>query len=253
MSGDAAYSSHLRPEMVSFVPDRRGRVLEVGCAEGRFLAALPGVTERWGIEPSPAAVVARERLDRVFQCPFEAAEAELPAGYFDVVICNDVIEHMPDADYFFGRIGRYMAPGAVLVGSIPNVRFYQNLFEFLIEKDWEYRDWGILDRTHFRFFTEKSLRKTIGRGGLEIRRLEGLLNAGVPREGRGRWYYLLSRLLIAATFGYFSDIQYLQFGFQAVVRDGGASAMPESGAAVMSAPAAVAGGGGAEGGDLVTV
>ena len=209
-----SYFTQKRPEMLEFIPTQRNRVLEIGCAEGEFLHSVPGVRERWGIEPSPAARVARTRLDHVFEATFDGAEADLPIGYFDVVICNDVIEHMPDHESFFSRISQHIAPDGVLVGSIPNVRFYRNLFEMVLEKDWNYIEYGILDRTHTRFFTEKSLKKCLTRHEYRIERLDGLDNAGVPRSGRQRTYYLASRALIALSLGYFKDIQYLQFGFR---------------------------------------
>ncbi len=214
MTTEPTYFTNKRPEMLAFIPMQRRRVLEIGCAQGEFLSKLPGVQETWGIEPSPAARIAQTRLNRVFESTFDEAEPELPKAYFDVVICNDVIEHMPDHDSFFARISQYLSPGGCVVGSIPNVRFYQNMFQFLVEKDWHYTDSGILDRTHTRFFTEKSLKKCLHHHGLTIERFEGLDNAGRPRSGRPLAYYLASRALIGLTFGYFADIQYLQFGFR---------------------------------------
>jgi 2-polyprenyl-3-methyl-5-hydroxy-6-metoxy-1,4-benzoquinol methylase len=216
MQGIAGYSSQKRPEIVEFIPTKRARILEIGCAEGEFSAGLDGVEETWGIEPSPAAEVARGRLHRVFESTFEAAEPELPLRYFDVVVCNDVIEHMPDHDSFFSRIGKYIAPGGVIVGSIPNVRFYNNMFEMVLEKDWHYTPSGILDRTHLRFFTEKSLKACLRRNGFTLNKFDGLTeNIQRGNSMRARVYYWMSRTLIVLTLGYFSDIQYLQFGFRA--------------------------------------
>lgn len=216
MEPDRDYYTQKRPEMLPFIPERRGRVLEIGCAEGNFLANLPGVEEGWGIEPSPSAAAARGRLHRVIEGTFDDAEPLLPQAHFDVVICNDVIEHMIDHDSFLARIGRYIAPGGVIVGSIPNVRFYENLFQLLLEKDWHYVPAGILDRTHLRFFTARSLRACLARHNFEILRFQGInSHVRMMRNRRGQAYYLLSRLLIAATLGYFEDIRHLQFAFQA--------------------------------------
>lgn len=202
--------------MLPFVPDRRARVLEIGCSEGRFSSALDGVQERWGIEPSPAAELARTRLDRVFQATFEQAEPDLPQNYFDLVICNDVIEHMPDHCRFLRNIKNHIAPGGMLIGSIPNVRYYQNMFQFLLEKDWNYTDFGILDRTHVSFFTEKSLRKTLERSGFEIVQMKGI-NTARRSDGafRDKAYLAAAFGLSVLTLGYFSDIRHLQFAFQA--------------------------------------
>ncbi len=227
---DPNYFKHHRAEMLPFVPVRRARVLEVGCGEGRFSGSLPGTQEVWGIEPSPAADIAGGLLTQVFRGTFEQAEAGLPPGYFDVVICNDVIEHMPDHARFLQAIQRCIAPGGMLVGSIPNVRYYENLFQFLLEKDWHYRDFGILDRTHVGFFTEKSLRKTLERAGFRVALLRGI-NGGAHggRSWRERLYLCAARMLSMLTLGYFSDILYLQFAFQAVLPAGpGRPAAPDA-------------------------
>jgi 2-polyprenyl-3-methyl-5-hydroxy-6-metoxy-1,4-benzoquinol methylase len=213
---NAGYSSQQRAEMTEFIPLRRERVLEVGCGEGVFVSALIGVKEAWGIEPSPAADIARQRLHRVFQSTFAEAEAELPLQYFDVIVCNDVIEHMSDHDDFLSRVGRYLAPGGRLVGSVPNVRFYNNLFQMLLEKDWLYTQMGILDRTHLRFFTEKSLVACLRRHNFAVDKLRGLtVNIELGRSWRGVCYYWLAQILVVITCGYFSDIKFLQFAFQA--------------------------------------
>ncbi len=52
---------------------------------------------------------------------------------------------MPDHDGFFARVSKNIAPGGVIVGSVPNVRFYTNIFQVLLEKDWHYTQDGILD------------------------------------------------------------------------------------------------------------
>ena len=122
---------------------------------------------------------------------------------------------MQDHDKFFGSVAKYLAPGGVLVGSIPNVRYYNNMFQMLLEKDWHYTDSGILDRTHMRYFTEKSLKACMAKHGFTLNKFEGLKVSPNMGDNRAKIYYLFSRFLVAATLGYFSDIQYLQFAFQA--------------------------------------
>ena len=83
------------------------------------------------------------------------------------MVCNDVIEHMADHDRFLRQIRGHIAPGGVLIGSVPNMRHYRALFELLVLRDWDYRDSGVLDRTHLRFFTARSLRRSLTRAGFE--------------------------------------------------------------------------------------
>jgi 2-polyprenyl-3-methyl-5-hydroxy-6-metoxy-1,4-benzoquinol methylase len=213
------YYGEGRQEMLSFVPARRARVLEIGCGEGRFSGALTGVEESWGIEPSPAAEVAKHRLTRVLQATFDEAESELPVNFFDLVICNDVIEHLPDHASFLSRIGKYITPDGMIIGSIPNVRFYNNMFEYLLEKDWHYTDSGVLDRTHLTFFTEKSLRNALERHGFKVLRLQGINSwHRFSRTARSSAYRGIALALMVMTLGYFADIRHLQFAFQATPR-----------------------------------
>src|SRR5215469_9795421 len=105
------YFQQHRAEMLPFVPTNRRRVLEIGCSSGLFSGSLEGASETWGIEPSDAADEAAKRLTTVIRGFFDDAKEKLPKNYFDVVICNDVIEHMRDHQKFLGEIGDYIAPG----------------------------------------------------------------------------------------------------------------------------------------------
>lgn len=212
---NSRYYRFPRPEMLPFIPAKRTRILDIGCGQGTFSAGIEGVEEAWGVEPSDAAQAAIQRLHTVIHNTFEGAKPQLPNRYFDVVVCNDVIEHMTDHDAFFESIKDHLAPGGVLVGSIPNVRHYVNLFDILLGRDWEYRDAGILDRTHLRFFTERSLRRAFVRHGYRIEIFEGInsgINWGDP-DVLTR-HKIFGTAMTVGSLGYFNDIRHLQFGFR---------------------------------------
>ena len=100
--------------------------------------------------------------------------AQIPDGYFDVIVCNDVIEHVLDPESFLVSLKSKLAPAGVLVGSIPNVRFWGNLINLLLRRDWKYEDSGVLDKTHLRFFTFKSFRRLMNKAGYELGLMEGI-------------------------------------------------------------------------------
>jgi 2-polyprenyl-3-methyl-5-hydroxy-6-metoxy-1,4-benzoquinol methylase len=219
---DPLYRGSTRPEVMALLPKLKPglNVLEIGCGEGAFCAKIPGAKETWGIEPHHAsAEIASRRLHKVFVDTFDGAKSALPVGYFDLVICNDVIEHMTDHDAFLRCIQAYMAPGALLVGSLPNVRFYGNLFNLIVARDWHYKPSGILDRTHFRFFTFRSLRRSLEESGFHVEHLQGL-NKGrrVGWTVRGLAEVLFRDGLIFLSGGMARDISYLQIGFVATPR-----------------------------------
>jgi len=214
---DRGYRSSTRPEIRDLLPPLKAgmKVLEIGCGEGAFSVTIPGATETWGIEPDAgSAAIARSRLSRVFANTFDEVVTELPTAYFDLVVCNDVIEHMTDHDAFLRSIKTSMAPGAYLVGSVPNVRFHSNLFNLIVAQDWHYQNNGILDRTHFRFFTFRSFRRSLVDAGFEVKRLEGIAR-GTEFDWnlRGVVERLFRKILIVVSLGRAWDINYLQIGF----------------------------------------
>jgi len=201
------YYSNVRHEMVPFLPDRYSRVLEVGCGEGVFSTLLSQPYEMWGIEPEPeSAARAASVLHKVLVGRFDEVSADLPAQYFDLVVCNDVIEHLPDPEVFLRSVARCMTPGAHLIASIPNMRHWEVLVQLLANKDWRYGRDGIMDRTHLRFFTEKSIKRLFQETGFDIERVSGINGAFDPVR---RW---VLQAFSALTLGYYSDIQYRQFG-----------------------------------------
>ncbi len=203
--------------MRNFLPDHYQTVLEIGCGEGNFAQNLKVGCEVWGLEPcKEAAQKASHKLDKVLCGKIEETYKELPNEYFDLVICNDVIEHMEDHEWFFSMIKKKMKNNAFLVGSIPNVRYYYNLKEILIYKDWEYKKEGILDSTHLRFFTEQSIKRTLLKNSFNIEKFCGINKINYNDFGINSIINnIFVKMLIIFTFGYYKDIEYLQFAFLA--------------------------------------
>ena len=214
----AYYFAAPRDEVFKFVPPGSRRVLEVGCGSGAFRAHFASETEYWGIEPreSPANDAAK-RLTKVLLGSFHDRLAELPEAYFDLVIINDVIEHMRDYREFLLAVQKVMAPGAVIVGSVPNVRLVSNLARLLIKRDWEYLDAGILDYTHLHFFTQKSLTRELKKAGFNIERLEGINALGSTEHGLPKFLKTVASSAVSLLMG--SDTRFVQFAFRAKLPD----------------------------------
>jgi 2-polyprenyl-3-methyl-5-hydroxy-6-metoxy-1,4-benzoquinol methylase len=213
-SAPADYFAQSRPEVLHFVPESARRILDVGCAEGRFGEALKRLVperEIWGVEINPAAAAnARARLHRVIAADVTTLSAQdLPEGYFDAITFTDSLEHMQDPSVVLKNLKSKLAPQGVFVISVPNVRYLYNLWHVVVEKDWRYEPAGILDRTHLRFFTEKSLRRFLTEElGFELLRLEGINR--LPS-----WKF---DVLNAVTLGFLRDTRCTQY--VAVVRPG---------------------------------
>jgi 2-polyprenyl-3-methyl-5-hydroxy-6-metoxy-1,4-benzoquinol methylase len=208
----ADYFRYPRPEMVPFVPAQCRRMLDVGCADGTFgevLKRTRGI-EVWGVEPTKAAAAtARTKLDRVVEGVFDR-QAVLPAGSFDCILFNDVLEHMFAPELALRYAKELLAPGGVVVASIPNIRSFPAVWQLLFHARWEYQDAGVLDKTHLRFFTKSSIVDMFEREGFALERICGI-NAyrGIPNVRRRLW--LLYRLANSLFLNKFEDMKFQQF------------------------------------------
>lgn len=100
----------------------RGKLLDVGCGNGAFLAHMRNLGwEVAGVEPDPAAVqVAREVYDIDVFCG-TLEEAPIPEDSFDVVTMNHVLEHVPDPIMTLTTCRRVLRSGGKVVIVTPNV------------------------------------------------------------------------------------------------------------------------------------
>ena len=167
------YYACSRPDVQEMVSFSSRRILDVGCAAGRLGADLKKrqQAEVWGVEyVADAAALAADELDRVITGSIEEALPQLPDGYFDTIICADVLEHLVNPWQVLLDLRTKLADGGELVASIPNVRHW-SVVRGLLEGHWQYCDAGILDRTHLRFFTLEGVGQLFDVAGFELKEL----------------------------------------------------------------------------------
>jgi 2-polyprenyl-3-methyl-5-hydroxy-6-metoxy-1,4-benzoquinol methylase len=202
---------------MALLPLEYRRTLEIGCAAGGFSSQLSKEAERWGVEPNVGmAAEAESHLDRVLTGTYLEVETDIPDNYFDLIICNDVIEHMVDHDEFLQRIQIKMTDSAAIIGSVPNIRYYPVLLELLHGKQWQYKDYGVLDRTHLRFFTRDSLESTLECNGFNSIKTDLLNKVTFNNSVWAIKHKLLLGGIACFTLGRANDIRYMQIGFKAV-------------------------------------
>jgi 2-polyprenyl-3-methyl-5-hydroxy-6-metoxy-1,4-benzoquinol methylase len=136
------------------------RVLEIGCSAGHVSAALK---ERghyvYGIEIDPvSAATARTIADMVKVADLDRESITTVVGQrdFDALIVGDVLEHLREPAATLREALTLLAPHAVVALSLPNVGFH-DVRTALLEGEWTYRGTGLLDETHLRFFTRRTV------------------------------------------------------------------------------------------------
>ena len=139
-----------------------GLALDIGCADGAFLSILRA--DGWrvqGVEPSPMASVARERLgaDAVLQVPIESLE--LPEAHYDLITLWDVIEHLPDPLACLRSVRRLLKDDGVLVVETQDVH---SLAARVLGRRWHHYKHA----EHLHHFHLRTLRRALSETGFEI-------------------------------------------------------------------------------------
>lgn len=157
---------------------RGGRLLDVGCGDGRFLARMRDLGwEVEGVDFDPAAAArARERGLEVRGGTLE--EAAYPDGRFDAVTLSHVVEHVFDPRALLSECRRVLAPGGRLVVVTPNARSWGHR---LHGRHWR----GLEPPRHIHVFTPEALVRLARKAGFgsvtattTVRDANGMLQAG---------------------------------------------------------------------------
>lgn len=209
----AGYYASVRWDILPLMPRGGGRLLDIGCGEGATAAFLKQegyCSWACGLEVFPdAAATARAKLDQVIEGDIETMDVPLQPGSLDVVLCLDVLEHLVDPWAAVAKLAALLAPGGLLIASIPNIRCLKVLAPLLFLGRFQYCDQGLLDRTHLRFFTRRTAIELIESGGLAIRQAP-------PRLGQ---YGRIINILTLSLFSEFLAPQYLIVGARDHNRD----------------------------------
>ncbi len=163
-----------RNDVLDLVPANVKNILDVGCSNGTLGGQIKDkfpASEVCGIELNKEmAERALEKIDRVIVGNIERQDlAKLfNSNYFDCIIFADLLEHLQDPWRVLKDMTKYLKADGTIIASMPNVRHYSSIFNLLFKGYWPYRDRGIHDRTHLRFFTKKNIIELFQSAELQI-------------------------------------------------------------------------------------
>jgi len=171
------YFSTARKEILDLMPKFSPRVLEIGCGAGQTLELIKNLKlceNTVGIELfENAANSAISRVDKVYRLDIEKDVAPEKLGQFDLILILDVLEHLIDPwNVLQSVVKEYLKPSGKMIISLPNARHFTCVLPLLINGDFNYKEKGILDKTHLRFFTRKSGEKMLEEAGLSIEKVK---------------------------------------------------------------------------------
>ena len=192
---DSPGSTH---NLVVGLVEAGSRVLEFGCSTGymsqvlrdRLGATIVGVELN-----AEAAELATVHCDRVLVGDAEELdlEAELGVERYDAILFADVLEHLREPAVLLRRVRALVAEGGVVIASIPNIA-HASVRLALLSGSFRYREQGLLDETHLRFFTREGVQDLFESSGyvithwlrrrLEVEETEIPVPRSVPEEAR---------------------------------------------------------------------
>lgn len=169
MSEDYVYNDTFRENIYDLVPSDGKVIGTIGCGYAPTEARLVAEgREVHGADISPHALeVAGKRLTsvRLIQpgntMPFEAES-------LDGLILADVLEHIPEAWNALADFAKMIKPGGWIAISVPNMRYIDGLWTFLVKGEWPEHDVGLFDRTHIHVMTHKRLDRWAAQAGLVL-------------------------------------------------------------------------------------
>jgi 2-polyprenyl-3-methyl-5-hydroxy-6-metoxy-1,4-benzoquinol methylase len=144
------------------------KVLDIGTATGILgRSCLESGLYIKGLEPvSEWAEIARPFYNELLCSSLEKAPEKFISCQ-DVVVCGDVLEHIPDPELTLKWLVKLQKPEAQFFISVPNVANIWIRMNLLFGK-FNYTENGILDRTHLRFFTKSTFLDLIKTSGLSL-------------------------------------------------------------------------------------
>lgn len=165
------YSEHFPRNLFNLIPKNCHIYLDVGCAAGLLGKALKERSENvevYGVEINPEyAQRAEKYLDGVVCGDVEEIDLGAINKKFDCIIYADILEHLQDPWTTLRKHKVVLSQEGVIVLSIPNVQFIAVILSLLFG-NWNYKEVGILDKTHLRFFTKKTIKRLLHDTGFEI-------------------------------------------------------------------------------------
>jgi len=167
------YSASFNGSIFSEIPTQ-SLCLDVGCASGNLGAALIAYkgcrVQGIDINLDALSQATHKGYEQVYALDLIRDPGGLdivPDLTFDCIICADVLEHFVNPELILPILANKLKPGGSMIVSLPNVAFGLNRLHLLLG-NWNYREYGIMDKTHLRFYTIQSGVSLIKDSGLEV-------------------------------------------------------------------------------------
>lgn len=147
------------------------KILDIGCGSGALCNAIKKINSNaiiYGIDVSrEAGKIASKSLNKFYKLDLDNDPLPAFGVHFDLIVCGDVLEHLKKPDLLLSNLKKYLSADGSIIISVPNIAYWP-LRMALLRGNFDYTETGILDATHLRFFTRKTIADMIKVCGYNI-------------------------------------------------------------------------------------
>jgi SAM-dependent methyltransferase len=159
---------------------RGGRVVDVGCGNGKFLSVLHDLRPDIGLAGVDIADVGITGLPDFTFYHGQLEEVAIEQSSFDAVYCSNLIEHVPDPLVFLRKCHEILKPGGMIFGITPD---HLSLDRYVFGRYWA----GYHYPRHTFIFNHRNIRAILERAGFEVVQVRG---------SHAYWYLSLANVML---------------------------------------------------------
>ena len=204
------YFENIRSDIISLVDKGENKILEIGCGTGNTgleLKQQGKAVEIVGVDIVPEVLeIAKSKIDKTICADIETLKLPFSNEYFDYILLGDVLEHLKNPWEVLLNLKRFIKKRGFIIVSIPNVRYWKVIMNLIFRGEWKYSSEGVLDSTHLRFFTKKSMLELINSANLKVQCISPRTKLQPPN---------LCNKLNNLTFGLFEEFLTIQYVIKA--------------------------------------
>ena len=163
------YSNAGNNDVLDLIPAGAKYILDIGCGDGanaRLLIKRNCIVDGITISEEEK-VIAGEVMRKVYVYNIEIGLPVKADAVYDAVICSHVLEHICYPQQLMNDIHRALKPNGILIVALPNIMHYQSRWQ-LISDNFNYKNAGIWDYTHFIWYTFITARQLLEQHDFKI-------------------------------------------------------------------------------------
>jgi len=161
------------PDLLKLMEINSRKILEIGCSSGALAREFKQIAQQsqyYGVEIDPSyAELARKYCDKVYTINID----EAPDYFWDLNsdvdgwIFGDTLEHLKDPWKVLSNIKNVISADGYIAACIPNAQHW-SVQARLATGNFLYEENGLMDKTHLRWFTKKTIFELFNACGFQI-------------------------------------------------------------------------------------